>query len=79
MRDAASPAGESGFESGVSPAAIGKASTTPRIMLWTLLIVYTLNFLDRQILNILAEPIKRDLVLSDTGREQLEAAGFILP
>ncbi len=36
------------------------------MVLWTLLVVYTLNFLDRQIVNILAEPIKRDLGLSDT-------------
>jgi predicted MFS family arabinose efflux permease len=34
--------------------------------LWMLLLVYTLNFLDRQIVNILAEPIKQELKLSDT-------------
>jgi MFS family permease len=37
-----------------------------RITLWVLLVVYIFNFLDRQIVNILAEPIKRDLGLSDT-------------
>lgn len=37
-----------------------------RITLWVLLIVYIFNFLDRQIVNILAEPISRDLGLSDT-------------
>lgn len=37
-----------------------------RLLLWTLLIVYILNFLDRQIVNILAEEISRDLKLSDT-------------
>ena len=37
-----------------------------RLLLWTLLIVYILNFLDRQIVNILAEDISRDLKLSDT-------------
>lgn len=37
-----------------------------RITLWVLLIVYIFNFLDRQIVNILAEPISRDLDLSDT-------------
>jgi len=30
-----------------------------------LLVIYTLNFLDRQVVNILAEPIKRDLGLAD--------------
>ncbi len=43
-------------------------SVDPRIraMLWVLLLVYILNFLDRQIVNILAEPIARDLRLSDS-------------
>lgn len=35
-------------------------------VLWVLLAVYILNFLDRQIVNILAEPISRELGLSDT-------------
>jgi predicted MFS family arabinose efflux permease len=35
-------------------------------MLFTLLVVYVFNFLDRQIVNILAEPIRRDLGMSDT-------------
>ncbi len=42
------------------------AASSSRLMLWTLLIVYTLNFLDRTIVNILAEPIKGELGLSDT-------------
>ncbi|MBX9886286.1 MAG: MFS transporter [Novosphingobium sp.] len=37
-----------------------------RLVLWVLLVVYIFNFLDRQIVNILAEPIRRDLGLSDT-------------
>lgn len=37
-----------------------------RITLWLLLVVYVFNFLDRQIVNILAEPIAKDLKLSDT-------------
>lgn len=43
-----------------------RAASSSRLMLWTLLIVYTLNFLDRTIVNILAEPIKGELGLSDT-------------
>lgn len=46
-----------------SPAAI---DSNTRIMLWVLLVVYVFNFLDRQIVNILAEPIARDLKISDT-------------
>jgi MFS family permease len=36
------------------------------MMMWALLIVYILNFLDRQIVNILAEPMKAELGFSDT-------------
>ena len=49
------------------PAAPAESVRAPtRLLLWTLLIVYVLNFLDRQIVNILAEEISRDLKLSDT-------------
>ncbi len=37
-----------------------------RLLMWTLLIIYVFNFLDRQIVNILAHDISRDLKLSDT-------------
>lgn len=37
-----------------------------KLVLAVLLVVYIFNFLDRQIVNILAEPIRRDLGLSDT-------------
>jgi predicted MFS family arabinose efflux permease len=43
----------------------GDQPTSQRVLLWTLLVIYILNFLDRQIVNILAEPISRDLGLSD--------------
>ncbi|HLZ74837.1 MFS transporter [Phenylobacterium sp.] len=36
-----------------------------RYALWLLLLVYVINFLDRQVVNILAEPIKLDLHLAD--------------
>jgi MFS family permease len=36
-----------------------------RFALWLLLLVYVVNFLDRQVINILAEPIKNDLHLAD--------------
>ncbi|MFZ4121816.1 MAG: spinster family MFS transporter [Caulobacterales bacterium] len=44
--------------------------------LWLLLVIYTLNFLDRQIVNILAEPIKKDLALSDTQLGLLTGLAF---
>ena len=45
--------------------AAGKPANSLRVTLWILLIVYIFNFLDRQIVNILAEPIARDLGLAD--------------
>ncbi|MBN8483426.1 MAG: MFS transporter [Sphingomonadales bacterium] len=42
-----------------------KPANSLRLTLWILLIVYIFNFLDRQIVNILAEPIARDLNLKD--------------
>jgi len=50
--------------------------TNPKVMLFALLLVYILNFLDRQIVNILAEPIKRDLGLSDTQLGLLAGPAF---
>lgn len=49
-----------------------------RMMLWTLLVVYVFNFLDRQIVNILAEPIRRDLGLSDTQIGLMTGLAFAL-
>jgi predicted MFS family arabinose efflux permease len=54
------------------------AQTTPRVLLWTLLVVYIFNFLDRQIVNILAEPIKNDLNLSDTQIGLMTGLAFAL-
>jgi MFS family permease len=46
--------------------------------MWVLLIVYILNFLDRQIVNILAEEISRDLQLSDTQIGLMTGLAFAL-
>lgn len=54
------------------------AATPVRTMLWVLLAVYVLNFLDRQIVNILAEPIARDLDLSDADIGLLTGLAFAL-
>lgn len=48
------------------PAVPASRPQSLRLVLAVLLVVYIFNFLDRQIVNILAEPIRRDLGLSDT-------------
>lgn len=60
------------------PGTVATAGTAPgvRTLMWMLLIVYILNFLDRQILNILAEPIKAELGLSDTQLGLLAGPAF---
>lgn len=52
------------------------SATSSRMMLWTLLIVYILNFLDRQIVSILAEPMKAEFGLSDTQLGLLAGPAF---
>ncbi len=47
-----------------------------RYALWLLLIIYTLNFVDRQIVAILAKPIKDELGLSDTQLGLLTGIAF---
>lgn len=64
MTDASAPA-----DGVVSPASSHEVEPVSpgyrRYALALLLVVYTLNFLDRQVVNILAEPIKNDLHLKD--------------
>lgn len=63
----------------MATAAAGAASArNVRITMWMLLIVYILNFLDRQIVNILAEPIARDLDLADWQIGLLTGLAFAL-
>lgn len=50
----------------------------PRVVLAMLLLVYTFNFLDRQILGILAQAIKLDLGLTDTQLGLLGGTAFAL-
>lgn len=53
-------------------------SQSLRLTLWVLLIVYIFNFIDRQIVNILAEPISKDLGLSDTQIGLMTGLAFAL-
>ena len=55
-----------------------KAHSTVRATLWILLIVYIFNFIDRQIVNILAEPIAQDLGLTDTQIGLMTGLAFAL-
>jgi MFS family permease len=50
----------------------------PRVVLGMLLLVYVFNFVDRQILSILAGPIQRDLALSDGQMGLLGGVAFAL-
>lgn len=51
---------------------------TRHYTLFVLFVVYTLNFVDRQILSILIEPVKNDLGLSDTAMGMLTGFAFAL-
>jgi MFS family permease len=58
-----------------------RAETTPAYRAWALFIlvvVYTFNFIDRQIVGILAVPIKADLALSDTELSLMGGLAFAL-
>jgi MFS family permease len=59
-------------------ASAGSAVARTRVMLWVLLLIYVLNFLDRQIVNILAEPIARELKLTDADIGLLTGLAFAL-
>ncbi len=61
---------------GIAAPSVDGVSAQTRTMLWILLIVYIFNFLDRQIVNILAEPIKAELGLSDTQLGLLAGPAF---
>jgi MFS transporter, Spinster family, sphingosine-1-phosphate transporter len=56
----------------------GTGVQSVRLTLWILLTVYVFNFIDRQIVNILAEPIARDLDLNDTQIGLLTGLAFAL-
>lgn len=57
-------------------AVAGGGARRPRVVLAMLLLVYSFNFLDRQILSILAMPVKADLRLSDSQLGLLGGLAF---
>src|SRR5690349_14820890 len=60
----------------LSPAQAGRPGRTLALLLLTA--VGTMNFVDRQILSVLAEPIRRELHLSDTQLGLLTGLSFAL-
>ncbi|MCP3732240.1 MFS transporter [Sphingomonas sp. MG17] len=58
--------------------AVGEPAQRNRYVLGILLLIYILNYLDRQIINILAEPIKADLLLSDWELGLISGLAFAL-
>jgi MFS family permease len=65
----------------MTAAAMPGGTTSPRyryLVVTILAIVYTFNFMDRQIMSILAEPIRKDLGLSDTQLGMLTGLAFAL-
>jgi MFS family permease len=59
-------------------AGFSQTSGPARYALAMLTIIYTLNFLDRTVINILIDPIKRDYHLSDTEMGLITGFGFVL-
>lgn len=60
------------------PSPPAKLGAYPWVVAATLAVVYTFNFLDRQFLSVLAEPVKHDLRLSDTQLGMLTGLVFAL-
>jgi MFS family permease len=60
------------------PALQTRASIYSYFIVGVLAVVYTLNFLDRQLLSILTEPIRKDLNLTDTQIGLLTGPAFAL-
>ena len=60
----------------LKPGSLARLTRQQRYTLFILLLIYVLNFVDRQIVNILAEPIKRDLQISDTQLGLLTGFAF---
>ncbi|MBX7481302.1 spinster family MFS transporter [Qipengyuania qiaonensis] len=62
----------------MATAAARQTGGSVRVTLWILLVVYIFNFIDRQIVNILAEPIRIELGLSDTEIGLMTGLAFAL-
>jgi MFS family permease len=65
MADITTPTGEALVDDATAHSVPPVSDAYRRYALWLLLLVYVVNFIDRQVINILAEPIKNDLHLAD--------------
>jgi MFS family permease len=65
MADITTPTGEALVDESTAHAVPPVSDAYRRYALWLLLLIYVVNFIDRQVINILAEPIKNDLHLAD--------------
>ncbi|WP_420719862.1 spinster family MFS transporter [Novosphingobium sp. RL4] len=68
----------SGTEHGQNGTETVHKSTSPRLVLAMLLLVYIFNFVDRQILAILAAPIQKELALDDAQMGMLGGLAFAM-
>ena len=59
---------------GIAPASLGYR----RFALWLLMLVYVVNFLDRQVVNIVAEKIKLDLHLTNADIGLVSGGAFAI-
>lgn len=76
MTDAVAPEGAQAPAAGAEAPPFSKGYT--RYAMGLLLGIYIINFLDRQVVNILAEPIKRDLGLADWQLGLMSGLAFAL-
>jgi MFS family permease len=77
MAEIGAPTGEALVdETGAHAATPTVSAAYRRYALWVLLLIYVVNFLDRQVINILAEPIKNDLHLLDWQLGMLSGFAF---
>lgn len=67
------PAGGAGAAQAWPPARVGVYATA------ILTLAYTFSFVDRQVLNLLVEPIRNDLGLTDTSISFLQGLAFVIP
>ncbi len=65
-------------EEAAGRAGAGTTSAHARYTLGLLVLLYVINYVDRQILSVLLEPIKRDLGVSDTAMGLLTGLAFAL-
>ena len=69
---------QSDIASGADNESVYQKSSAAYYTLGILTLVYSFNFIDRQLLSILQEPIKQDLSLSDTQLGLLSGFSFAL-